>query len=67
VRLTKSFYLGVHEVTQAQYEAVLGNNPSYFSATGGGKDEVAGQPTGQHPVENVSCGGEEIACHQQDL
>ena len=32
----------------------MGKNPSYFSATGGGKDKVAGQSTGQHPVENVS-------------
>ena len=54
VRITRPFYLGVTEVTQAQYEAVMGNNPSWFAATGFGKDKVAGQSTGQHPVENVS-------------
>jgi formylglycine-generating enzyme required for sulfatase activity len=54
VRITRPFYLGVTEVTQAQYEAVMGSNPSWFGATGGAKDKVAGQPTGQHPVENVS-------------
>ena len=54
VRISKPFYLGVYEVTQAQYEAVMGNNPSYFSPNGGGKDKVAGQSTGQYPVESVS-------------
>ncbi len=54
VRITRPFYLAVHEVTQAQYEAVMGNNPSAFSSTGGGKDKAAGQSTDQNPVENVS-------------
>ena len=49
-----SFYLGVTEVTQAQYQAVMRNNPSHFSSTGDGKDKVAGRPTGQFPVERVS-------------
>ncbi len=48
------FYLGIFEVTQSQYQEVMGNNPSYFSATGSGRDKVAGQSTGQYPVENVS-------------
>jgi len=30
VTLTKPFKMGVHEVTQAQYEQVMGNNPSGF-------------------------------------
>ena len=51
VRISKPFYLGVYEVTQGQYEAVMGNNPSYFSANGGGKDRVAGQSTDRYPVE----------------
>jgi uncharacterized protein (TIGR02996 family) len=30
VTLTKGFWLGVHPVTQAQWQAVMGANPSYF-------------------------------------
>jgi len=54
VRISKPFYLGVCEVTQAQYEAVMGNNPSCFAANGKFKDRVAGQSTDWYPVENVS-------------
>jgi RNA polymerase sigma factor (sigma-70 family) len=31
VTLTKAFYIGVFEVTQRQWELVLGNKPSYFT------------------------------------
>jgi formylglycine-generating enzyme required for sulfatase activity len=31
VTLTQSFYIGVFEVTQKQWELVMGNNPSYFT------------------------------------
>ena len=54
VRITRPFYMGVYEVTQEQYERVMGENPSYFSSTGRGKDEVAGRDTRNHPVETVS-------------
>jgi formylglycine-generating enzyme required for sulfatase activity len=48
VTLTKDFYLGVTEVTQAQYEKVMGENPSYFQG-----DKVQGESS-NHPVEQVS-------------
>jgi formylglycine-generating enzyme required for sulfatase activity/predicted Ser/Thr protein kinase len=54
VTISEPFYLGIHEVTQAEYKAVMGTNPSYFSAGGGGKDDVAGQSTDRYPVEQVS-------------
>ncbi|MFV1964665.1 MAG: SUMF1/EgtB/PvdO family nonheme iron enzyme, partial [Pirellulaceae bacterium] len=54
VRLTKPFYLAMHEVTQEQYQRVMGANPSHFSSSGDGKDQVAGQFTHRHPVETVS-------------
>jgi formylglycine-generating enzyme required for sulfatase activity len=54
VEITKPFYLGVHEVTQAQYEKVMGKNPSWFRARGGGKDRVKAMVTSSFPVEQVS-------------
>jgi serine/threonine protein kinase len=54
VVLTKPIYVGVTEVTQTQYELVMGTNPSYFSATGKGKEAVANMATGNFPVEMVS-------------
>src|SRR5262249_23176139 len=54
VTLTKPFYLGRYEVTQEQYAVVMnGENPSYFSAKGDGKDKVKGIDTRRFPVENV--------------
>ena len=54
VRITRPFYLGVYEVSQEEYETVMGRNPSWFSAQGRGKDRMAGQDTRRHPVECVS-------------
>jgi len=42
VTITQPFYLGKYEVTQKQWEVVMGNNPSKFKGL-------------QNPVENVSC------------
>jgi formylglycine-generating enzyme required for sulfatase activity len=44
VRISKPFYLGIHEVTQGQWEAVMGNNPSLFKGDA------------NRPVESVSWG-----------
>ena len=43
VTINYSFYMGKYEVTQAQWQAVMGNNPSRFQNCGGGC-----------PVERVS-------------
>lgn len=54
VTITKSFHIGVFEITQSQYEKVMGENPSFFSTSGGGKDKVAGQDTSRFPVERLT-------------
>jgi formylglycine-generating enzyme required for sulfatase activity len=54
VRIARSFFLGVYELTQAQYRRVMKANPSWFAPTGQGKDIVAGHNTEAFPVESVS-------------
>jgi uncharacterized protein (TIGR02996 family) len=54
VEISRPFYLGVYPVTQAQWRAVMGDNPSHFCATGGGKDSVEGMSTDDFPVDSVS-------------
>ncbi len=54
VKISQSFYMGVYEVTQGEYESVMGTNPSSFSKTGNGSKNVSGQDTGKFPVEQVS-------------
>ena len=45
--ITRAFHLGMHEVTQAQYERVMGTNPSFFA----GVDKPAEQVTWYNAVE----------------
>jgi serine/threonine-protein kinase len=54
VRITRRFYMGVTEVTQGQYQAVMGKNPSFFSPTGPGAAAVVPLDTAHFPVENIS-------------
>lgn len=54
VRLTRPFLLGQTEVTQEQYQRVMGSNPSHFSPVGNGRELVRGLPTERFPVEMVS-------------
>ncbi len=56
VILTQPFFLGVYEVSQAEYEKVMGSdrNLSWFAPNGTGKGHVAGIDVTQHPVEMTS-------------
>lgn len=50
VTLTKGFHLGIHQVTQAQWQAVMAGNPSHFKGVA------------NLPVENVSWDEAAVFC-----
>ena len=54
VTITRPFYMAKYAVTQEQYKAVMGKNPSHFSSGGIGMEMVAGMDTSRFPVEAVS-------------
>jgi formylglycine-generating enzyme required for sulfatase activity len=56
------FYMGKYQVTQAQYEAVMGTNPSYF------KTPVSPETsTANRPVETVSWYDALVFCNKLSL
>ncbi len=57
VRIKQAFTLGAFPVTQAQWQMVMGHNPSYFSRAGNGNDrvkDIGDAELAQFPVESVS-------------
>jgi formylglycine-generating enzyme required for sulfatase activity len=55
--IKEDFEIAVHTVSQGQWQAVMGNNPSRFSRDGGGKDKVKDITDADlklFPVESVS-------------
>ncbi len=57
VILTQPSYLAVNETTQADYERVMGINPSAHALMGEYKAQVTGIDTSRHPVEVVNWNG----------
>jgi formylglycine-generating enzyme required for sulfatase activity len=54
VQITKKTYMGQFEVTQAQFQEVMGENPSHFRPNGPGPDRVTQEDAGRMPVESVT-------------
>ncbi|SHN25593.1 Formylglycine-generating enzyme, required for sulfatase activity, contains SUMF1/FGE domain [Cyclobacterium lianum] len=48
VAIDRDFYIGKFEVTQSQWQQVMGVNPAFFQR------ENIGEDTGNYPVENVT-------------
>jgi formylglycine-generating enzyme required for sulfatase activity len=49
VTISKDYYLGVTEITQGQYEKVMGTNPSYFQ-----KQLIRDRDSSMFPVDSIS-------------
>jgi formylglycine-generating enzyme required for sulfatase activity/tRNA A-37 threonylcarbamoyl transferase component Bud32 len=57
VAITANFQIGVYPVTQGQWQAVMGHNPSWFSRQGRGEDlvkDLSDAELRDFPVEQVS-------------
>ncbi len=54
VKISRTYYLGIHEITQDDFEIIMKLKPSYFADGSGGNAKVIGLKTGRFPVEMVS-------------
>ena len=57
-----AFYMGKYEITQEQYEAVMGNNPSRFD-----DNPATGEIQGKRPVEQVSWYDAIVFCNRLSI
>ena len=64
VRITQPFYMGVYEVTQGEYQSVMGSNPSSFPKNGKLKRKVSGMEADKLPVETVSWDNAQEFCRK---
>lgn len=54
VRISKPFYMGVHEVTQGEFQAVMGFNNGFYSNSGPIKDQLAKFDCSRFPVDGIT-------------
>jgi formylglycine-generating enzyme required for sulfatase activity len=55
--IKEDFEIAVHDVTQGQWDAIMGSNPSWFSRKGGGRGnvlDISDEELKLFPVEQVS-------------
>ena len=60
------FYMGKYQVTQEQYQAVMGTNPSNFNG-GSGREPVSGEVQERRPVETVSWYDALVFCNRLSI
>ena len=61
-----TFFMSDHEVTQAEYQAVMGSNPSYFDGSSG-KEVATGEIQANRPVETVSWYDALVYCNKKSM
>ena len=66
VTFTNGFYIGKYPVTQAEYLAVMGENPSWHTFANG-NPSAAGEWEGKCPVESVSWNSAIIFCNRLSM
>jgi formylglycine-generating enzyme len=60
------FKMGKYEITQDQYQAVMGTKPSYFHG-GTGREPADGENQGRRPVEQVSWYDAIVFCNKLSI
>ena len=60
------FYMGKYQVTQEQYQAVMGTNPSSFDGSTG-EEPADGETQGKRPVEMVSWYDALVFCNKLSI
>ena len=66
ITFSKGFSLSKYQVTQRQYEVVMGTNPSYFHG-GAGREPAAEEVQGRRPVEAVSWYDALVFCNKLSI
>lgn len=66
VTISKAFYMCDHEVTQAEYQAVMGANRNYFDGTSE-REPVSGETQANRPVEQVSWYMAIVYCNKRSI
>ena len=64
VAFTRDIYMCDHEVTQAEWEAVMGSNPSYFQGEEADKKVADGEVQENRPVESITWYEAVVFCNE---
>jgi formylglycine-generating enzyme required for sulfatase activity len=64
IEIPKPFYMGIYEVTQAEFARVMGTNPCSFHPKGDNWHRVVGQDTSRFPAENITWSQAQAFCEK---